>query len=74
MKKFLWLANKNNFKISDNIRKITTGQGNDYPTECLLDCNYCKEHYNLTAIDLCSQQNLDADPKPTQQINSTGNI
>ena len=31
---------KNDIKTYDNIRKITTGQGNDYTTGCLLDYNY----------------------------------
>ena len=35
---------KNGFKTYDNIRKIATGQGDDYTTECLLDYNYFKEH------------------------------
>ena len=28
----------------DNIRKIWTGQGDDYTTGCLLDYNYFKKH------------------------------
>ena len=32
-----------------NIRKITTGQGNNYGTGCLLDYPYFKEHYNMIA-------------------------
>ena len=36
----------------DNIRKIATGQGDDYTTGYLLDYNYFKKHYRLTAIDL----------------------
>ena len=47
----------------DNIRKIATGQGDDYTTECLLDYNYFKKHYRLIAIDLSKQQKLDVDPK-----------
>ena len=35
-----------------NIRKITTGQGGDYTTDCPPDYHYFKENYNLTAIDL----------------------
>ena len=33
----------NDLKIYDNIRKIATGQGNDYITGCLLDYSYFKE-------------------------------
>ena len=65
---------KNDFKTYDNIRKIATGQGDDYTTGCLLDCPYFKEHYKLIAIDLSKQQKLDADLKVKQQINFTGNI
>ena len=56
---------KNDFKTYDNIRKIATGQGDDYTTGCLLDYDYVKEHYRLIAIDLSKQQKLDADPKAT---------
>ena len=54
---------KNDFKTYDNIRKIATGQGDDYTTGCLLDYEYVKEHYRLIAIDLSKQQKLNADPK-----------
>ena len=30
----------------ENIRKITTGQGDDYRTGCLLDYPYFKDVYN----------------------------
>ena len=38
------------------IRKWTTGQGEDYTTGCLLDYGYIKNHYRLTAIDLSRQK------------------
>ena len=31
---------KKDIKTYENIRKITTGQGGDYTTGCLLDYNY----------------------------------
>ena len=43
---------KNDIKTYDNIRKITTGQGDDCATGCLLDYNYFKKHYEMIAIDL----------------------
>ena len=49
-------------KTYENIRKITTGQGDDYTTGCLLDYSYFNENYKLIAIDLSKQQALDADP------------
>ena len=33
-------------KQYDEIRKIATGQGDDYTTRCLLDYQYSKDHYN----------------------------
>ena len=65
---------KNDFRTYDNIRKIATGQGDDYTAGCLLDYIYFKEHYKLIAIDLIKQQKVEADPKAIQQINFTGNI
>ena len=43
---------KNYMRTHDNIRKITTGQVNDYATGCLLDYLYFKEYYKMKAIDL----------------------
>ena len=64
----------NNLITYDNIRNITTGQGDDYTTGCLLDCPYFKNYYNMIAIDLGKKQALDADPKTIQQINFTENL
>ena len=61
-------------KTCENIRKIATGQGDDYATGCLLDYSYFKDHYKMIAIDLSKQQDLDADPRAIQQINSTANL
>ena len=61
-------------KTYENIRKIATGQGDDYTTGCLLDYTYFKKYYKMIAIDLSKQQALDADPKAIQQINFTANL
>ena len=61
-------------KTYENIRKIATGQGDDYTTGCLLDYPYFKNHYKMIAIDLSKQQALDADPRAIQQINFTANL
>ena len=61
-------------KTYKNIRRIATGQGDDYTTGCLLDYSYFKENYKLIAIDLSKQQALDADPRAIQQINFTENF
>ena len=42
---------RNNLITSDSIRKIATGQENDYTTGCLLDYNYFKNFYKMIAID-----------------------
>ena len=55
----------------DNIRKIATGQGDNYTIGCLLDYLYFKENYKLTATDLSKQQKLYADPKAMQKISFT---
>ena len=57
---------KNDLKTYDNIKKIVTGQGDDYTTGWLLDYSYFKKYYKLIAIDLSKQQ--DADLKAIQQI------
>ena len=65
---------KSDMTTYDNISKIATGQGDVYTTGYLLDYNYFKEHYKMIAIHLRKQQALDADPKPIEQINFTGNL
>ena len=41
-----------NIKRYEEVRKITTGQGEDYTTGCVLDYDYIKNHYRLIAVDL----------------------
>ena len=43
---------KNNKVTYKNIRKIATGQGDDYTTGCLLDYSYFANTYKMIAIDL----------------------
>ena len=38
----------------------------DYTTGCLLDYQYFKDHYQLIAVDLSKQKQLDADPRAIQ--------
>ena len=40
--------------------KLTTGKSEDYATGCLLDYQYYKDHYFVTACDLSKQKGLDA--------------
>ena len=61
-------------KTYENIRKVATGQGDNYTTGCLLDYSYFKDYYKMIATDLSKQQALDADPRAIQQINFTANL
>ena len=58
----------------EKIRKIATGQGDDYTTGCLLDYPYFKDSYKMIAVDLSKQKALDADPRAIQQINFEANL
>ena len=65
---------KNNKVTYENIRKIATGQGDDYTTGCLFYYPYFKDSYKMIAVDLSKQQASDADPRANQQINFTANL
>ena len=54
---------RNNLITYDSIRKIATGQRDDYTTGCLLDYDYFKNYYKVIAIELSKQQTRNADPK-----------
>ena len=59
-------------KLYDEVRKTATGQGEDYTKECLLNYRSLKDHYNLIAVDLSKQKELDADSRAIQQIEFYG--
>ena len=61
-------------KQYDELRKVSTGQGDDYTTGCLPDFAYFEKNYGLIAADLSKQKDLDADPRAIQQIIFTGKI
>ena len=61
-------------KTYENIRDISTCQGDDYTTGCVLDYSYLKDHYKMIAIDLSKQQALYIDPRAAQQINFMANL
>ena len=65
---------KNNRITYENIRKIATGQGDDYTTDFLLDNSYFMDTYKMIAVDLSKQQVLDADSRAIQQINFAANL
>ena len=59
-------------KQCDEIRKISTGQGDNYTTGCLLGLAYFEKNCRLIAVDLSKQKALDADSSAIQQIIFTG--
>ena len=61
-------------KQYDEVRKISTGQGDDFTTGSLLDFAYFEKNYRLIAADLSKQKALDADSRAIQQIIFTGKI
>ena len=61
-------------KQYDEVRKVSTGQGDDYKTGCLLDFAYFEKNYRLIAADLIKQKALGADLRAIQQILFTGKI
>ena len=73
-KNFFDQPTNSDLKTYENIRKIATGQGDDYATGCLLDYIYFKNYYKMIVVDLSKQQALDADPKAIQQINFTASL
>ena len=50
-------------KQYDEIRRISTRQGDDYTTGCLLDFGYFENNYRLIPVDLSKQKALDADSR-----------
>ena len=74
MKKFYHQPINDSIKQYDKIRKISTGQGDDYITGCLLDFAYFEKNYKLIAADLSKQEALDADSRAIQQTIFTGKI
>ena len=73
-KNFYDQAIDSDIKRYEEIRKLTTGQGEDYTTGCLLDYDYKRSQYRLIAVDLSRQKELDADRKAIQQIEITGQL
>ena len=61
-------------KQYEEVRKISTGQSDDYSTVCLLDYVYFKDDFRLITADLSKQKALDPDPKAIQQIIFTGQV
>ena len=60
-------VNKNKVTY-ENIRKISTGQEDDYTIPYLLDYPYFNYSYKMTALDLSKQQALDDGPRITSKL------
>ena len=54
--------------------KVSTGQGDDYTTGCLLDFLYIEKKYRLIGADLSKQKASDADSRAIQKIIFTGKL
>ena len=54
---------KNNKITYENIRKLATGQEDDYTTGSLLDYAYIRCNYKKIAIDFSKEQALDSNPR-----------
>ena len=67
-------AINDSIKQDDKIRKISTGQGDDYTTGCLLHFASFEKNCRLIAVDLSKQKALNADSRAIQQIIFTGKI
>ena len=63
-----------NLKSMMKLKRLQQGRGGDYTTDCLLHYQYFNDHYQLIAVDLSKQKELDADPKAIQQIEFYGNL
>ena len=61
-------------KQYDEVRKISTGQVDDYTTDCLLDYSCFRKNYRLLAAYLNKQKALDAGSRAFQQIIFTGTV
>ena len=73
-KNFYDEASDSNIKQYNEIRKLTKGQGEDYTTGCLLDYDYIKNRYKLTAADLSRLKALDANRKAIHLIEFVGQL
>ena len=65
---------KNNKITYENIRKIATGQGDDYASGYLLDYTDFRDNYKMIATDLSKQHALVADPRAIKHINFIANL
>ena len=67
-KNFYYQVIDSDIKRHEEVRNLTTEQGEGYTTGCLLDYDYIKNYYRFIAVDLSKQKELDVDPEAIQQI------
>ena len=70
-KYFFYQPLKDDKVTYENIRKVSTGQVDDYTTGCLLDYPYFKDNYKMIALELSKQQMLSGNPRANHQISFT---
>ena len=61
-------------KKYDELRKVMTGKGDDYTTGSVLDYFCFLNHYQIIAVNLSQQKELDVDPRCVQQIECYGKL
>ena len=61
-------------KKYDEVRKVMAGKVDGNTNGSLLDYYYFLKHYQLIAVDLSKQKELDADPRAIQQIGFYGKL
>ena len=71
---FYYQPINDSIKQYHEVRKVSTRQGDDYTTGCLLGFAYFEKNYKLIVADLNEQRALDADSRGIQQIIFTGKI
>ena len=59
-------------KIMMKFKKLQ--QEKEIITRHLIDYQYFQDHYQMIAVDLAKQKELDADPRTTQQIEFYGKL
>ena len=73
-KTFYDQAINSDIKHYEEIRKLVTGQGENYTATCLFDYEYIKNQYKLILIDLSRKKEFNPDPKAFQQIEFVGRL
>ena len=73
-KKNFYQPVKTNKITYKSIRKIATGQGDDYTTGFLFGQSYFRDYYKMILVDLSKQQTIDFERKAIQRINFTANL